>query len=160
MGHTRLGTIPKSRKWKAVVAQVAGAGGSAGGAGGSSGTAEPDVPKVAALTLQAADTALANAVRDPGLRYTFFLLTQLVLASRSDSWLERLAASGINVSSDASVFDLTVELQNAIDDYSMAHGGSTDVGEMAQQAAGEAVTTLVAPTVSTLFGSTGDDLQR
>ncbi len=61
-----------------------------------SGLAYEDIGEIAALTLDAASPALQNAIDDPGLRYTFFLLTQIVLASRKDDWLASLAAAGIS----------------------------------------------------------------
>ena len=71
MGHQRLGEIPKSRKWSAVAAAV-----------GHRVFRQPDassqdVEEVADRTLDAAEAGLARCFDDPGLRYTFFLLTQI-----------------------------------------------------------------------------------
>jgi hypothetical protein len=155
MGHQRLGDIPKSRKWSAVVAAVAG-GGTA--TAGSSPLADA-VSEIADLTLDAANAGLQRAIEDAGLRYTFYLLTQIVLAARETDWQRRLSQAGITLSAESSLFDLTAEIQEAVDRHLRTHGPATDVSEMAQQAAGQAVAELAGPNATTLFGSGADELQ-
>lgn len=53
MGHTRLGAIPKTRKWNEVVSQVAGAG-----LTGSAAPAAVNIGAIAAQTLDAAQKGL------------------------------------------------------------------------------------------------------
>lgn len=155
MGHTRLGKIPTSKKWKVVVRLLA------GGEGGGGGTLlAEDIETIAQQTLTAAEAGLLKAIDDPGLRYTFYLLTQLVLASREEDWQSRLEPFGIRLSEDATLLDLTIEIQSAIDDYLFTHARSTDFSEIAQQAAGEALTELSSSVQASLFGSSRDDLQR
>lgn len=149
MGHQRLGTIPKTQKWDAVVSRLL----------EGSGLAREDVGDIAALTLDAAGPALENAVGDVGLRYTFYLLTQIALASRQEDWHAGLAAAGIKLSSDSTIFDLTSKLQIAIDDHVAEHGHATDISEMAQSAAGEALSSLAADNSVTLFGNDGEGLR-
>ena len=72
---------------------------------------------IAAQTLDASSKALDKVARDSGVRYTFYLLTQVALASRTSKWEDALADHGIHVTSDSTVFDLTVEIQGAIDRY-------------------------------------------
>jgi hypothetical protein len=148
MGHIRLGEIPKTHKWDAVVAQMAGESGVALPTG-----AAADVAKIAAQTLDAAQAGLNKALDDPGLRYAFYLLTQIVLAARESNWQERLTNAGVRLEQDSSVFDLAAELQASIDDRLSRYRGPTDVSEMAQQAAGEAIVALVGPRAATLFGA-------
>jgi hypothetical protein len=108
---------------------------------------------VAAQTLKAARTTLAKASDDAGVRYTFYLLTQLALASRQSDWRAALSEHRIALSDQSSVFDLTAEVQGAIDRYVGGTAvGVTDLSEMAQQAAGEALTSLLAPDPPNLFG--------
>jgi len=80
MGHQRLGNIPKSQRWATVVASVASGSGGLGGGGVPSGF----VASVADRTLDAAATGLERAIGDPGLSFTFFLLTQIALAAREE----------------------------------------------------------------------------
>jgi hypothetical protein len=127
-----------------------------------------DVPAVASQidliashTLDAAQSALAKAARDPGVRYTFYLLTQVALASRSSDWEGAFAQQGMTLSGNSSVFDVTVEMQSAVD----RHLGwrtlrPTDLSEMAQQSAGEALLSLAEPRTVNLFGSSGADTRN
>lgn len=156
MGHTRLGDIPTGRKWKAVVAALASLEDE--GEVGYGMFAE-DVALLALKTLEAAKSGLSKALDDNGLQYTFFLLTQVALASREDDWRERLSSVGINVSDDISPFTLTSELHTAIDDYLSERGHPTDISEIAQQAAGEAITSLTVHETRTLFGAGEKELQ-
>lgn len=155
MGHQRLGDIPKSKKWSAVVATVAGEG---LGTGGPASLSE-SVPEIAGLTLDAAQSGLLRAIDDPGLRYTFYLLTQIVLAAREPDWQKRLDDFGIHLSDDSSLFDFTAGVQDAVDRYLASQGAPTDVSEMAQQAAGQAVAELASPNAKTLFGSGAAEVQ-
>lgn len=113
---------------------------------------------IAAQTLKAARSTLARASYDPGVRYTFYLLTQIVLASRSADWRGELDHHGISLSDQTSVFDLTAEVQGAIDRYiSSTESGATDLSEMAQQAAGEALTSVLAAQTPSIFGDSESD---
>jgi hypothetical protein len=154
MGHQRLGEIPKSRKWTAVVAAVSGTG----TASGSAADLSQAVAQISELTLDAAGAGLLRAIDDPGLRYTFYLLTQVVLAAREPDWQQRLDALGIHTSDDSTVFDFTAEVHDAVDRYLASHGRATDVSEMAQQGAGQAIAELVGPNAKTLFGSGAAEL--
>jgi hypothetical protein len=155
MGHTRLGAIPKSRKWNEVVAQVAGVGLADGVVPSAA-----DMTGIAAKTLDAAQKGLEKAVADAGVRYTFFLLTQLALAARSPDWETALGRHGIRLAKDSTLFDFTAEVQYAIDRHLRQHpSGATDLSEMAQQAAGEAITSLAGGRTENLFGGSSADVQ-
>ena len=156
MGHTRLGTLPKSKKWLEIVAIIA-SDQTTDSSGNHLLTA--DVGDIANRTLHASAAGLEKATGDPGLVYTFYLLTQITLASRKDNWQTLLADLGIELTEDGGLFDLTVGLQSAVDNYLHSIGRITDISEMAQQAAGEAVVTLAAPWSATLFGSGSRELQ-
>lgn len=156
MGHTRLGELPNSRKWKALVAAMAQRDLESASASES---LPDDVEVIAQKTLDAAQAGLEKAIEDAGLQYTFYLLTQLVLAAREDNWGDRLAQVGIQLSKDDSLFDLTAEIQNAIDDFISAHGHPSDISEMAQQSAGEAISVLASPKAHTLFGSGSEEVR-
>jgi hypothetical protein len=156
MGHQRLGSIPTSRRWADVVDLVAGTGSAQ--SGGLS-TTTHTIPDIADRTLQAAEAGLERAIGEPGLRYTFYLLTQIVLAAREVDWRVKLSELGIKLVDSSSVFDFTSEVQRVIDDYLQSHGGSTDTSEMAQNAAGEAITELTGSNAVTLFGAGEEELK-
>jgi hypothetical protein len=154
MGHTRLGRIPKTQKWTAVVSLIA-----SGGAGGGILLAD-EVQNISHQAIDAAQEGLKKAIDDPGLRYTFYLLTQLVLAARTADWLSNLERLGIHLPEDATVFDLTSEIQNAVDEYIDSYSHATDISEIAQQSAGEAISALAGIEQIGLFSNSRDELQR
>jgi hypothetical protein len=157
MGHVRLGPIPKSQKWQTVVALFTA---QAPIEPLQQATLQPSVSIVAARALDAAQIGLDKALDDPGLAYTFYLLTQLVLTSRQQDWESNLRPFNVQITPDAGLFDLTAEVHAAIDAYLLQRNAQTDVSELAQRSAGGALTTLVGPRSVTLFGSGRDELQQ
>lgn len=156
MGHTRLGKLPKSRKWQDLVRRIAGTGTSGGVLSATS-----YVEVIAAQTLEASRAGLDNAKHDSGVLYAFFLLTQVTLASRTVNWQNALALHGIHLASDSTVFDLTSEIQAAIDRHvSKSSSGATDLGEMAQQSVGEALMSLADARATNLFGGSSDEVRN
>jgi len=155
MGHTRLGRIAKSRKWSAVVEIVAGEGTSST----SQRTIIDDVTLIAAETLKAAEAGLDKATDDPGIKFTFYMLTQLVLAARKDNWKENLAKIGIQINETSTFFELNAEFQKAVDRYIFEHYRVTDINEIAIKSAGEALTSIADKIQINLFGNKSDELK-
>jgi hypothetical protein len=155
MGHQRLGSLPKSFRWNELVSLMSSEGG----------TDQPpftdeDVGDIVRAALLAADGALRKSIDDPGLRYTYYLLTQIALASRHRDWSRRLAEVGLILAPDADVTDLIVSLQSAVDDHLFATRATSDTASAAQHAAGEAILSIIAPHSRTLFGSSGEELRN
>ena len=136
MGHVRLGTLPRTRNWIQVLDLVG------GGAG---------APDIAAATMNAAQRGLEAAAQDKGLVYTVWLLTQVPLAARSADFEARLRKLGLDVSGSPGLLELTGAFADAVDKHLRRTGGRTDLGEMAQMAATEAMTLLGTPTNGNLF---------
>ncbi|MGH9398532.1 MAG: hypothetical protein ACRD18_16990 [Terriglobia bacterium] len=154
MGHTRLGAVPKTRKWNEILEQIAGSAVE----GGNIVTTIDDIDEIAARTLEAGQKALEKASNDPGVSYTFYFLTQIALASRTADWQDALGNLGIHLGGTSTVFELTAEIQDAVDRrLSSTPRGSSDLSEMAQQAAGEAIASLAGPHTATLFGTSSAD---
>ncbi len=144
MGHTRLGHLPRSRKWQEVVALIdAGAG----------------TEQIANATIAAAEQSLKTAANDKGLVETIWLLTQLPLAAKSDNFVQRLRDIGLDVSNSPTLMEVTAAFSEAIDVRVGNNNGRTDLGEMAQMAATETIHQLVGSSVQSLFGTTTDDLK-
>lgn len=155
MGHTRLGSIPKTRKWTELIGFMA--EGEAVASGEDVHLSElADV--IAGKAVDAAEAGLRNAVQDSGFRHAFFLLTQIVLAARRPDWQQRLLSLGLRLEHESTVFDLAAELQYLIDDHIRDRGTRTDISEMAQAALGEAVIQTAGPWSETLFGAGRDEL--
>jgi hypothetical protein len=152
MGHTRLGQIPKSHAWSEVVDSLRPAQ--------RNPVQSQEIAEIAASTLRAAEGGLRHAIVDKGLAQTFYLLTQLVLTSRQTNWSDSLRDLGIILKPTDSAFELAKEFQRAIDDYLLAKNLGSDISEIAQKAAGEALCELIAPRADTLFGNTGLELQN
>ena len=156
MGHTRLGNLPKSQKWQDLVRRIAGSQVS-----GNSLSAASYVEAIAAQTLEASRAGLDNAKHDSGVLYGFYLLTQVTLASRSRNWEDTLALHGIHLSNESTVFDLTSEIQAAIDRHvSRSSSGATDLSEMAQQSVGEALISLADTRTASLFEGSRDEVRN
>lgn len=144
MGHTRLGEIPKTRKWHAVVELMA-------KEAGDSSVLSEDIHNIACAALEAAQAGLEKSKKDPGLKYAFFLLTQIVLAARQDNWVERLSKIGIYLPKDASGIDLACETQFAIDRFLSHERTRSDVAELAQKSLGQALSELTTRGTASLF---------
>ena len=156
MGHTRIGNLPKTQKWRDLVARIAGSRVSGGLLSAAS-----YVDAIAAQTLVASRKGLDNAKHDAGVLYAFYLLTQITLASRSANWEDALTRHGIRLARDSTVFDLTSEIQTAIDRHvSRSSSGATDLSEMAQQSVGEALMSLADTRAVNLFGGSSDEVRN
>lgn len=152
MGHTRLGAIPKTRKWRAVVELMA-------KESGESATMTEDVHDIARAALDAAQAGLEKSKKDPGLKYAFYLLTQIALAARQDNWTEGLRNIGIHLPKDATGFDLACETQFAIDSFLSHEGPRSDVAEIAQKSLGQALSELTTRRTASLFAPSSAELQ-
>jgi hypothetical protein len=145
MGHVRLGVLPKSRKWGQVVAEL---------------RLGASVGEIAALASDAAETSLQSTAADPAFLHAFWLLTQVPLAARGPAFADDLDRLGIIVADPPSLLDVVAAISAAVDRHAREHGGRTDLGEMAQMAAVESLTAVVAPTLPSLFGPSPEEVQR
>lgn len=144
MGHVRLGNLPRTRKWRDVVALIQGGAGTV---------------QLANATISAAEQGLRLAAEDKGLVETIWLLTQIPLAARSDDFAGSLRNAGLNVSDAPSLMEVVGALSDAIDSRLANNGGRTDLGEMAQMAAAETISKEVGGRTQSLFGTTPADVQ-
>lgn len=145
MGHNRIGRLPRTRQWKEVV-DLVGAGASAAA--------------VAGATLDAADQELGDAPSDPGLLRSFWLLTQLPDAARREDFGAALRELGLKVGDQPSLAELSGAFTQAVDAHVDGVRGRTDLGEMAQMAAVETLSSTLRQRTASLFGTTPDDVKR
>ena len=145
MGHIRLGKLPRTRRWKEVLDLISGDGSAAA---------------VAGATLDAADEELSSAARDPGVLRSFWLLTQLPDAARSENFVEALRSLGLNVSNAPTTTEIATAFTEAVDRHVDSQRARTDLGEMAQMAAVETLANTLQERTVSLFGSTSEDVQR
>jgi hypothetical protein len=145
MGHTRLGELPATRNWRQVVSLLDGGG---------------DTAQIALATADAAERGLALADSDEGLAYSFFLLTQVPLAAKSDDFAAALKDLGVSVSGDPSLFDLAGGIAEAVAVHARQTGRKTDIGEMARLAAVESLVAVCRRRPKDLFLSETEDVRR
>ncbi|MFA6148643.1 MAG: hypothetical protein WC899_10595 [bacterium] len=145
MGHIRLGPLARTREWIQVLDLI----------GGGAGT-----PKIAAATMEASQEGLAEARKDPGLVHSVWLLTQIPIAARAEDFAGSLRKLGLEVSDAPGLLEVVGAFTGAVDAHLRPGGGRTDLGEMAQMAAAEALTALATTKTSSLFGTTPADVQQ
>ena len=100
MGHITLGNLPRTRKWRQVIALIETGAGTA---------------QVANATIDAADRGLKEAGKDKGLVETIWLLCQLLLSAKSDNFIVSLRKIGLGVSDSPSLMELVGAFSDAID---------------------------------------------
>jgi hypothetical protein len=144
MGHIRLGHLPRTRRWADVIAAL--------GTG--------DAAEAGSAIARAADTRLARLGNDPGIAYLYWLLTRLTWHARSDDFLGALRADGIDLGDriDGLVFlgRLRQVAERGVRERSTPNGLSF----IALRAFNEAIARSVQERANTLFGVSGQDVQR
>jgi hypothetical protein len=145
MGHTRLGALPRSRKWKEVIGLIA------AGAGAE---------QIANAVIRAAEGGLMAVAHHKGLVEAFWSLTQLTQAAREKDFAAALRDRGFDVPDHPSLPAILSAVSAAVDRSMPNNNGRTDLGEMAHHAAVEVTNRIVTDRVASLFGATAQDVQR
>jgi len=144
MGHIRLRALPGSRKWRQVVALL--------GEGAGTGA-------IATATMDAAQSAMGEAAKDPALGHTLWLLAQIPIAAKSNDFPGELRKLGLSVSGQPSLHALMAAFTDAIERKAIQSKRRTDLGEIAQSAASEALFTLIGRESQNLFGETSESVK-
>lgn len=129
MGHTRLGTLPKTRKWREVIACFA---------------ANAEVPVIAAATVKAAEDSLQLIKNDLGFNEAAWLMSQIAVAGTTDNPLEYLQNQGVHVQ-EPSVLGLITAVGNALDAKIHEHQAITTQAEIAGNALTSAIVKTLEP---------------
>jgi hypothetical protein len=146
MGHIHLGfDLPHRRRWRQVVGLI------------SHGA---EVSQIANATIHAADANLRRAANDKGVVEAVWLLMRLPLAARADQYLAALHDCGIDLEHAPGLYELLGATAEAIDARMPNCRGRTDLGEMAQMSAVEALSGALSPHGEGLYGTTPDDVRR
>jgi hypothetical protein len=145
MGHTRLGDLPRTRKWQDVIRYIAmGAG----------------APQIANAVIGAAERGLNLAKEHKAMVEAFWLLTQLPSAAREADFAAALRNCGLQIPDNPGLMDLVGAVSDAIDARIPNNSGRTDLGEMAQTAASEVLVEVITARTHGLFATTADDVKR
>ena len=129
MGHTRLGTLPKTRKWRDVIAFFA---------------TQAEVSIIAAATVKAAEDSLQLIKNDLGFTEAAWLMTQLTVAGTQDNPLEYLQNQGIQVK-EQSLLGLITAVGDALDAKVHEHKAISTQAEIAGNALTSALTKVLKP---------------
>lgn len=144
MGHSRLGSLPRTRKWKEVVGLIAiGAG----------------AEQIANAVIRAAERGLMAAAHHSGLVEAFWALTQLTAAAREPQFAESLRRRGFDVPDSPSLPSVLAAVSERIDQSMPNTRGRTDLGEIAQCAAVETINEIVTARTQSLFGAGHEDVR-
>jgi hypothetical protein len=143
MGHIRLGVLPKTIKWRQVVAKL---------------EVGDKADAVAQAAFEAAESNLNSASQDPAFLESFWLLTQLPIAARGPAFTSDARSLGLSLPDNPSLMQIASAISAAVDQKT--RGGRTDLGEMAQMAAVESLVAVVGPQLPLLFGPSSFDVQR
>lgn len=115
--------------------------------------------QVANAVIRAAERGLNLASEHKALVEAFWLLTQLPTAARQQDFAAALRACGLQVADSPGLMDVAAAVSEAVDARIPNNSGRTDLGEMAQAAASEAIVEVVTDRTQSLFGSTPDDVK-
>ena len=143
MGHVRLGILPRTRAWKAVVQLI---------------TDGADVDAVASATLAAADKAFEAIQNDPGFAETSALLTQLAVSANKPDPAAHLAAHGFALSAHSSIAEVAAAIHRTLDAKTNNRGAHSDFAELAQNSLVGAVTKHLQDGLGSLFAPSSADV--
>ncbi len=145
MGHLRLGNLHKTRQWMQVIDMLdAGDGAEA----------------IASGALDASEKAFFEASQDLGFKYTVWLLTQVALAAKREGFRDELVRIGLDVPKTPGLFDILGAFTKHIDSRLDSKKTRTDISEMCQLAAVEALSERCIERSRTLFGMTPDTVKN
>lgn len=145
MGHIRLGTLPRSKKWREVVDLIA---------------TDASVEQIAEAAADASDKDLTRASRDPRFQFVIDLLVRLPLLARAPGFEDVLVDLGIDRSELNSVTGLLAGLERVVDRNSFDLRGSSDAGELAKAALLESLSVQMRDRLPTLFEPTPQEIRK
>lgn len=144
MGHIRLGTLPQSGRWRAVIDMLGG---------------EADAAEVAAGAAFAAETDLSRMPDDPVFQHVMDLLVKLPLAARSPDFSDALASLGLEGGPPSNLPLLLAQVQASVDGKARQSGHGNDAGSLASTALLECLAANLEDRVSGLFETTAADIR-
>ncbi len=146
MGHVRLGRLPKSKRWQAVVGLMESDAGSAS--------------RIAAATLLASEAYLRTLGADSAVVRAYGLLVGLMTAARQGEFAAEAARLGLRGEAGTSSLAFLASVADVARSGAAAEADGSQAGEFAALALRRALMDTVATQSVGLFGSTVEDLQR
>ncbi len=145
MGHIRLGTLARSKKWRAVIELLG---------------SDASIPEIAEAAAKASEQDLARASRDSLFQFVSNLLVVLPHKARSPDYHGYMDDLGIDGQALGSVSQLLAGLGDAVDDYAFRTGRTSDAGEMAKAALLESLSVQLRDRLPSLFEPTPAEIRR
>lgn len=144
MGHIRLGTLPRSKKWREVVGLI---------------DSDASIDEIAEAAAKASELDLSRASKDPRFQFISSLLVRLPLLARAPGFEDALADLGVGENALSSVTGFLAGLELAIDRQSFQTGSSSDAGELAKTALLETLSVQVRDQLPSLFEPTSKEIR-
>ena len=144
MGHIRIGTLPKTRRWREVVELL-----------------EESPQLTGALTaalIEAAEVRLRSLATDESLNYAFWLLTRIASAAQEGNFVAQLSRLGLELNEGTSTLSLISDITDKVRQRSAGNVESGDFGGLASLALRRALMDTVAEHGPSLFGSSVEDV--
>jgi hypothetical protein len=123
MGHERVGVLPRTREWRALVQQIA-----------ATADTPETVPAVATATLLKVRQRFDRIPADPGFQAAFGFILGLATSQPETGPAEALAPM-VNLSGEPSPLRLTAQMQSWVD----AHADSLEYADLAKRAAADVI---------------------
>lgn len=136
MGHSLLGRLKRTRRYQQVVALLA------GGA---------EAHQIAQAVIQLAERHFNLAANDKAVVETVHTLMQLPIAAQSKDFVKALRAQGIMVQGKPTANELIAAVVESIDRKVPNARGRTDLGEIAQTVAAEALSSHLRESMGLLY---------
>lgn len=144
MGHIRLGKIPKTKNWQAVLELLDG---------------DASTFEVSNATFMAIRKGLEIGAEDLGLIEAFYLITQITQAARATDFEGRLRKLGLDVPDNPTLLDLSTAFTSALDS-NLFDAGRSDLSEIAHRAAIDSLTRMASENTLDLFNSQSIDIKK
>ncbi len=130
VGHERVGTLPRTRRWKEVVDSLN---------RGVQDSSESPLPteKIAALTMEAAKTKLSEVQRDAGVTRSFQFLLLLSVASQTADPQAFLAERGVSIPDRATPLAISLALRSWLQPIESA--ANPEYATLARQATADTI---------------------
>ena len=145
MGHTRLGTLSQSKKWRDVIGLL---------------ESDASLEAVAEAAARASELDLGRASDDPSFQFVTGLLVQLPLLARAPGFEVALKELGAGDDVLGSVSALLAGLSHSIDEHAFKVGRSSDAGELARAALLESLSVQLRDKLPTLFEPSPQEIRQ
>lgn len=144
MGHIHLGTLPTSKKWRDVVAEI---------------TESAPAGHIVAASARAAEKDLLSATDDRVFVEAVRLLLSIPHAARSGDFGDALRKVELQVSSEPGLLEIVAASMARLDEVARNRGRSSDLGELASRALARTLTETISADLPGLFETTPQDVR-